>query len=111
MLGINWHKSCVCGLRVRKLPGDADHACHCFRIHLSVGFEFADEPFHVAAFMKDLQGHFSPPAVKQHLAAHGWWLKRGPEAGCQFQYLTCPPVFVSPPRINKLVTGGPPGWK
>jgi site-specific recombinase XerD len=27
------------------------------------------EPFHVAAFIKDLQGRFSPPTVKQHLAA------------------------------------------
>jgi site-specific recombinase XerD len=26
-------------------------------------------PFHVAAFVKDLQGSFSPPTVKQHLAA------------------------------------------
>jgi site-specific recombinase XerD len=27
------------------------------------------EPIHVAAFVKDLQGRFSPPTVKQHLAA------------------------------------------
>jgi site-specific recombinase XerD len=27
------------------------------------------EPFHVAAFVKDLQGKFSAPTVKQHLAA------------------------------------------
>jgi len=27
------------------------------------------EAFHVAAFVKDLQGQFSPPTVKQHLAA------------------------------------------
>jgi site-specific recombinase XerD len=27
------------------------------------------EPFHVAAFIKHLQGKFSPPTVKQHLAA------------------------------------------
>ena len=27
------------------------------------------EAFHVAAFVKDLQGEFSPPTVKQHLAA------------------------------------------
>ena len=27
------------------------------------------KPFHVAAFVKDLQGRFSPPTVKQHLAA------------------------------------------
>ena len=27
------------------------------------------EPFHVAAFVKELQGEFSPPTVKQHLAA------------------------------------------
>jgi site-specific recombinase XerD len=27
------------------------------------------EPIHVAAFVKDLQGQFSPPTVKQHLAA------------------------------------------
>lgn len=26
-------------------------------------------PFHIAAFVKDLQGRFSPPTVKQHLAA------------------------------------------
>jgi len=26
------------------------------------------EPFHVAAFVKELQGQFSPPTVKQHLA-------------------------------------------
>ena len=26
-------------------------------------------PFHVAAFIKELQGEFSPPTVKQHLAA------------------------------------------
>src|SRR5229473_1797553 len=26
-------------------------------------------PFHVAAFVKELQGEFSPPTVKQHLAA------------------------------------------
>ena len=32
--------------------------------------ELADvEPIHVAAFVKDLQGKFSPPTVKQHLAA------------------------------------------
>ena len=29
----------------------------------------AVEAFHVAAFIKDLQGEFSPPTVKQHLAA------------------------------------------
>ena len=27
------------------------------------------QPFHVAAFVKHLQGEFSPPTVKQHLAA------------------------------------------
>jgi site-specific recombinase XerD len=27
------------------------------------------QPFHVAAFIKDLQHQFSPPTVKQHLAA------------------------------------------
>ena len=27
------------------------------------------QPFHVAAFIKDLQAEFSPPTVKQHLAA------------------------------------------
>ena len=27
------------------------------------------QPFHVAAFIKELQGRFSPPTVKQHLAA------------------------------------------
>jgi len=27
------------------------------------------QPFHVAAFIKDLRGEFSPPTVKQHLAA------------------------------------------
>jgi integrase/recombinase XerD len=27
------------------------------------------EPFHVAAFVHDLQGELSPPSVKQHLAA------------------------------------------
>jgi len=27
------------------------------------------QPFHVAAFVKELQGEFSPPTVKQHLAA------------------------------------------
>ena len=27
------------------------------------------QAFHVAAFIKDLQGEFSPPTVKQHLAA------------------------------------------
>jgi site-specific recombinase XerD len=27
------------------------------------------QPFHVAAFIRDLQGHCSPPTVKQHLAA------------------------------------------
>ncbi len=27
------------------------------------------QPFHVAAFIKELQGQFSPPTVKQHLAA------------------------------------------
>ena len=32
--------------------------------------ELADvQPFHVAAFVKELQGEFSPPTVKQHLAA------------------------------------------
>ena len=32
--------------------------------------ELADvQPFHVAAFVKDLQGQLSPPTVKQHLAA------------------------------------------
>jgi integrase/recombinase XerD len=29
----------------------------------------AVEPFHVATFIKELQGEFSPPTVKQHLAA------------------------------------------
>jgi site-specific recombinase XerD len=29
----------------------------------------AVQPFHVAAFVKELQGEFSPPTVKQHLAA------------------------------------------
>src|ERR1035441_7440015 len=27
------------------------------------------QPVHVAAFVKELQGEFSPPTVKQHLAA------------------------------------------
>jgi hypothetical protein len=27
------------------------------------------QPFHVAAFIKDLQAEVSPPTVKQHLAA------------------------------------------
>jgi site-specific recombinase XerD len=27
------------------------------------------EPFHIAAFIKDLEGKFSPPTVKQRLAA------------------------------------------
>jgi site-specific recombinase XerD len=27
------------------------------------------KPFHVAAFIKELQGEFSPPTIKQHLAA------------------------------------------
>ena len=39
--------------------------CELHRLH-----QLADvQPFHVAAFVKDLQGHFSPPTVKQHLAA------------------------------------------
>ena len=29
----------------------------------------AVQPFHVAAFVKELQGTFAPPTVKQHLAA------------------------------------------
>ena len=29
----------------------------------------AVQPFHVAAFVKELQGTFTPPTVKQHLAA------------------------------------------
>src|SRR5260221_4462701 len=29
----------------------------------------AVQPFHVAAFIKELQGEFTPPTVKQHLAA------------------------------------------
>src|SRR4051794_28210225 len=29
----------------------------------------AVQPFHVAAFVKELQGRFTPPTVKQHLAA------------------------------------------
>src|SRR5208283_4816728 len=29
----------------------------------------AVQPFHVAAFIKELQGQFTPPSVKQHLAA------------------------------------------
>ena len=29
----------------------------------------AVQPFHVAAFVKELQGSFAPPTVKQHLAA------------------------------------------
>ena len=29
----------------------------------------AVQPFHVAAFVKELEGQFSPPTVKQHLAA------------------------------------------
>jgi hypothetical protein len=32
--------------------------------------ELADvQPFHVAAFVKEMQGQFTPPTVKQHLAA------------------------------------------
>ena len=27
------------------------------------------QPFHVAAFVKELQGHLAPPTVKQHLTA------------------------------------------
>ena len=27
------------------------------------------EPFHIAAFVKELQGQLAPPTVKQHLAA------------------------------------------
>jgi site-specific recombinase XerC len=39
--------------------------CELHRLH-----QLADvQPFHVAAFVKDLQGHFSTPTVKQHLAA------------------------------------------
>src|ERR1700691_1237951 len=29
----------------------------------------AVQPFHVAAFIKELEGQFTPPTVKQHLAA------------------------------------------
>jgi site-specific recombinase XerD len=38
------------------------------------------EPFHVAGFIRHLQGKFSPPTVKQHLAALGMlfdWLVTG----------------------------------
>jgi site-specific recombinase XerD len=39
--------------------------CELHRLH-----QLADvQPFHVAVFVKDLQGQFSPPTVKQHLAA------------------------------------------
>jgi site-specific recombinase XerD len=31
--------------------------------------ELAVEPYHVAAFIKKLEGQFTPPTVKQHLAA------------------------------------------
>ena len=34
-----------------------------------IGRLAAVEPFHVAAFIQELQGEFSPPTVKQHLAA------------------------------------------
>jgi len=34
-----------------------------------IGELVAVQPFHVAAFVKQLQGEFSPPTVKQHLAA------------------------------------------
>jgi site-specific recombinase XerD len=34
-----------------------------------IGQVAAVQPVHVAAFVKDLQGEFSPPTVKQHLAA------------------------------------------
>jgi len=39
------------------------------------------QPFHVAAFVKELQGRFTPPTVKQHLAALRMlfdWLVTGP---------------------------------
>ena len=38
------------------------------------------QAFHVAAFVKDLQGQFTPPTVKQHLAAIRMlfdWLRTG----------------------------------
>src|SRR5271154_4794206 len=47
----------------------------------SLGELAAVEPFHVAAFIKQLQGEFSPPTVKQHLAALRMlfdWLVTGP---------------------------------
>jgi hypothetical protein len=34
-----------------------------------VGQLAAVQPIHVAAFIKELQGEFTPPTVKQHLAA------------------------------------------
>jgi site-specific recombinase XerD len=41
-----------------------------------IGELAAVQPFHVAAFVRHLQGEFSPPTVKQHLAAlrmlFGW---------------------------------------
>ena len=40
------------------------------------------QPFHVAAFVKELQGRFSPPTVKQHLAAHDEALR--PALGSNF---------------------------
>jgi len=40
------------------------------------------QPVHVAAFVTELQGQFSPPTVKQHLAAHDEALR--PALGSNF---------------------------
>jgi hypothetical protein len=34
-----------------------------------IGERVAVQPFHVAAFIKELQGGFAPPTVEQHMAA------------------------------------------
>ena len=53
----------------KTLPGRRRND-HTSRAYLNATRRFAAvQPVHVAAFVKELQGQFAPPTVKQHLAA------------------------------------------
>jgi integrase/recombinase XerD len=55
------------------------------------------QPFHVAAFVKELQGQFAPPTVKRHLAALRMlfdWLVTGHVIAVNPAHAVCGPKYV-----------------
>ena len=74
-----------------------------------IGRLAAVEPFHVAAFIQELQGEFSPPTVKQHLAALRMlfdWLVTGHVLEVNPAHAVRGPKYVVRKGKTPVLTGG-----